>query len=375
MAKILFLSANTPMGDGYLKTDKEYRTIDEKLRAATYRDRLELVSAWAVRPLDLLDQLNLHHPDIVHFSGHGNAKGDLMLVGADELARPISLQDLKTVFQAVESNTRLVILNTCYSRQQAEELTKVIDCVIAMKDSIYDDAAIAFTGAFYQALGYGRSIQNAFAQGLAALPIEGIEGADIPELIVRSGVNATKIVLTDLVQPSVHPGVKGAKIVPTDPAQQQAQTIPTLFYVHAPEDIDFCVELDKQFSVMKRNGLLRSFYEHDLLGGDDIQKIVQKELQAAKIILLIVTPNLLRSQEIDEQQLTLAWKLYQSGTRVIPIKVRPTMDWDLTPFKGLSALPRDGKPVYAPKKREEEFYNIAMEIRHVLDDELKKQNN
>ncbi len=357
MAKILFLSANTPMRDGYLNPDKEYRTIDEKLRAASYRDRLELVSAWAVRPLDLLDQLNRYHPEIVHFSGHGSSKGDLMLVGADESAQFISLQALKTVFQAVEGEIRLVILNACYSSQQAEELTKVVDCVIAMNESIHDDAVIAFTAAFYQALGYGVSIQKAFDQGLAALSLEGLPGTDIPELHVRSGVRAAKIVLTD-------------------PALQNVQTISTLFYVHAPEDLDFCIELDKYFALRKRNKQLKSFYDYNILGGDETdetQEIVRQELQSAQIILLIVTPDLINSNEIYEQQLEPAWELHQKGKRTIPIMVKPTIEWEQTTFKGIYKLPRDGKPVYNPKKREAEFNNIAIEIGRVLD-ELKKQN-
>ena len=43
-----------------------------KIRSAEYRDTLELVSAWAVRPDDLQQLLLQHQPHVVHFSGHGS---------------------------------------------------------------------------------------------------------------------------------------------------------------------------------------------------------------------------------------------------------------------------------------------------------------
>jgi hypothetical protein len=49
---VLFLSAN-PAGTPPLKLDEEIRQITAKVRAAEYRDSLELVSRWAVRPDDL----------------------------------------------------------------------------------------------------------------------------------------------------------------------------------------------------------------------------------------------------------------------------------------------------------------------------------
>jgi hypothetical protein len=52
--------------------DEEIRAVTAQLRSAEYRDALELVSGWAVRPEDLQQLLLQHKPQIVHFSGHGN---------------------------------------------------------------------------------------------------------------------------------------------------------------------------------------------------------------------------------------------------------------------------------------------------------------
>jgi hypothetical protein len=47
--KVLFLAAN-PAGMRRLALDEEVRAIEAKIRASKYRDALELISRWAVRP-------------------------------------------------------------------------------------------------------------------------------------------------------------------------------------------------------------------------------------------------------------------------------------------------------------------------------------
>jgi CHAT domain-containing protein len=198
--KALFLAAN-PRSTNRLAIDEEMHAIEQKVRAAEYRDVLVFQSAWAVRPDDLLQLLNQHQPHIVHFSGHGSDEG-LSLAGEDGRDRLVTTRALKMLFTTLKDNIRLVVLNACYSREQAQALVGIIDCVIGMKDSIHDKAAIAFASSFYRAIGFGRSIQEAFEQGIASLLLEGIEEVDIPELLVKEGVDAKKVLLITPANPS-----------------------------------------------------------------------------------------------------------------------------------------------------------------------------
>lgn len=191
--KALFLAAN-PTSTNRLAIDEEMHAIEQKFRAAEHRDALVFQSAWAVRPDDLLQLLNQHQPHIVHFSGHGSSQG-LCLAGDNGQARFVTTQALKALFKALKDNIRLVFLNACYSREQAQALVETIDCVVGMKESIRDDAAIAFASSFYRAIGFGRSVQEAFDQGITSLLLEGIPQEDIPELLVRQGVDAKKVIL------------------------------------------------------------------------------------------------------------------------------------------------------------------------------------
>ena len=92
-------------------------------------------------------------------------------------------------------NLRLVVLNACHSRSQAEALTEVVDCVVSMDRTISDRAAIKFAASFYGALAFGRSVRRAFDQGLARFSAEGLAEEGAPELLVRAGVDAGRLVL------------------------------------------------------------------------------------------------------------------------------------------------------------------------------------
>jgi tetratricopeptide (TPR) repeat protein len=193
MVKTLFLAAN-PVSTTRLAIDEEMRAIEQKVRAAEHRDVLNFQSAWAVRPDDLLQKLNECRPHIVHFSGHGSRHG-LCLAGDDGLEKLVTTRALTHLFSALKDNIRLVFLNSCYSREQAQALVANIDCVIGMTKSIHDNAAKIFASSFYRAIGFGRSIQEAFDQGIAALLLEDVSDEEVPELLTREGVDPRKIVL------------------------------------------------------------------------------------------------------------------------------------------------------------------------------------
>jgi hypothetical protein len=97
----------------------------------------------------------------------------------------------------LKDNIRIVVLNACYSRPQAEAIVETIDCAAGMKKAIGDDAAIVFASSFYRALGFGRSVQEAFDQGRTALLLNGIPEANTPDLLVRNGVDPKMVILVE----------------------------------------------------------------------------------------------------------------------------------------------------------------------------------
>lgn len=184
--KILFLASN-PKNTSQLRLDEEMRGIDQALRQAEFRDRFDIRQHWAVRVVDLQGYLLRHKPDIVHFSGHGSRSSEIILEDEDGNSQAVSGLALSQLFSVLKDNIRCVILNACYSQEQAQAVAKHIDCVVGMSKAIGDAAAINFAIAFYQALGYGRDVKTAFDLGCGLINLQGIKEQDTPKLLASKG--------------------------------------------------------------------------------------------------------------------------------------------------------------------------------------------
>jgi hypothetical protein len=191
---VLFFAAN-PAGTKPLQLDEEIRQITAKIRAAEYRDSLELISRWAVRPDDVTQALLEVKPHIVHFSGHGNSSEELILLDDLGKLKPVSKEALVHLFSTLKDNVRLVVFNACSTKPQAVALSKVIDCVVGMNEPVGDEASFTFAASFYRAVGFGRTVKEAFELGRSALLMAGIPEAKTPRLSVRKGVDAETTVL------------------------------------------------------------------------------------------------------------------------------------------------------------------------------------
>lgn len=183
--KVLFLAAN-PINTERLRLDQEVRSIDQALRSAKFRDCFDLQQQWALRVADLQGHLLHYQPTIVHFSGHGSDIGELLLEDTNGSARPIPQQALSSLFAVLRGNTRCVVLNACFSSNQATAIAEHIDYVIGVPNTVGDEAAIAFSVAFYQALGYGQSVKTAFELGKIQIDLEGLGEQDRPKLLSKS---------------------------------------------------------------------------------------------------------------------------------------------------------------------------------------------
>jgi hypothetical protein len=83
---------------------------------------------------------------------------------------------------AAGPHVRLVVLNACFTEPMAQALLAHVDCVVGMSGAIHDDAARHFVIGFYGGLGERESIAAAFAQGTAAINLNGLPDADQPQL-------------------------------------------------------------------------------------------------------------------------------------------------------------------------------------------------
>ena len=182
--KILILASN-PRKD--LNLDREIRDLKDVIVRSRNRAELEVEVGLAVRVGDLQDLLFQHQPQIVHFCGHGSGAEGLVFEGNEGEEQWLRAEALSGLFQFFPG-VSCVLLNACYSEAQADAIVTHIDYVIGMRQTIRDDAAIAFSKGFYRALGYDCSIEQSYGVGCNAIQLE-ISGSSKRKSPERSTVS------------------------------------------------------------------------------------------------------------------------------------------------------------------------------------------
>jgi AAA-like domain/CHAT domain len=202
--KILILAAN-PIDSVRLSLERELAEIRTTLQLSKNRDRFQIEQRGGVRPQDLQPYMYDVKPQIVHFAGHG--VGGATVGGNDRKLTVINDRDLPPeglVFEDENGRAQLVsgkafadlcslfsrdvkcvVLNACYSEQQAREIVKYIPYVMGMKRGIGDIAARKFSQGFYRAIVDDRTIEEAFASGINAIELDGIPEELTPVLLPR----------------------------------------------------------------------------------------------------------------------------------------------------------------------------------------------
>jgi hypothetical protein len=188
--RILFLSAN-PWTTSRILVDEEEREIFERLQEGPCRDSFELHKHAAIRSIDLQRLLMMHEPHIVHFSGHASKTHKIILGGKPGRGKEVDRQGLVEVFALYRNHVRLVLLNACFTRTQARSLSEVIDYTVGTGSGLGDKGGVAFAGAFYRALGFGKSVNAAFASAKAELGLTRMPRTKGIELFVRDGIHVS----------------------------------------------------------------------------------------------------------------------------------------------------------------------------------------
>ena len=193
--RVLILGASS---EGDLRVGREQKRIRAAVESALHRDLVELDVRPAATTADLLDGITKFRPHVVHFSGHSDA--DLLVFEDenDELHDGITVTAaaFARAVQATDDPPLLVLLNSCNSAAQIDDLVKsVAPFAIGMADSITDADAISYAAQFYAAMANGQSIGSAHASGQAALDLAGVDSAELPTLAWADDVDPNTVVL------------------------------------------------------------------------------------------------------------------------------------------------------------------------------------
>ena len=138
-----------------------------------------------------------------------------------------------------------------------------------------------------------------------------------------------------------------------------------IFFCYAREDEALRLELEKQLQALKRQGLITMWHDRNINAGDEWEREIDKRLDSAQIILLLVSPDFMASDYSYSKEMMRAMQRHDAGEAiVIPIILRPVY-WQGAPFGKLQVLPTDAKHITSPiwPNQDEAFFNVAEGIR------------
>jgi hypothetical protein len=123
-------------------------------------------------------------------------------------------------------------------------------------------------------------------------------------------------------------------------------------------------ELVSHLYPLQRDGLISSWYDGQILPGEEWAPQIKQNLEQAQIILLLISKDFLNSDYCYEIELTKAIERHRAGTAsVIPVILRSCL-WDQVSIGGfrlsdLQALPKDAKPISRWDDPDDTFTDVA----------------
>ncbi len=115
----------------------------------------------------------------------------------------------------------------------------------------------------------------------------------------------------------------------------------TIFYSYAHADELLRQELEKHLSSFRQQGLISEWHDRQILAGTDWKGALDKHLNAASVILLLISPDFLASDYCYGIEMQCALERHDKGSAcIIPIMLRP-VDLQGVPLAHLQWLPRD----------------------------------
>ncbi len=143
-------------------------------------------------------------------------------------------------------------------------------------------------------------------------------------------------------------------------------TAARVFFSYSHTDAQHRDRLEKALAMLKRQGLIETWHDRRIVPGEHVDRAISAELEAADLILLLVSPDFLASDYCYAVEMQQAMKRNEAGdAHVVPIIIRPC-DWKSAPFGRLNALPTDAKPVTKWTDADDAFLDITEGIKRVI---------
>lgn len=176
---VLLIVVASPSDQDRLRLGREVQEIKNALSRSRNREQWRVESNEAATVDELRRAMLDLHPTIVHFSGHGGQSG-LCFEDLQGNSHIPQIDAVARLFHHFKTDLQCVVLNACYSDDQAAAICQEIDYVVGMSDEIDDNIACKYAVAFYDAIFSGSSFRSAFELGGLSIDLNGLPQSKVP---------------------------------------------------------------------------------------------------------------------------------------------------------------------------------------------------
>jgi serine protease AprX len=142
-----------------------------------------------------------------------------------------------------------------------------------------------------------------------------------------------------------------------------------LFCSYAHEDAKLRDRFESSIAHLMQERLIEVWYDGEIVPGNEWRAEIERELTSAHLIILLVSPDFMRSDFIHKVELKHAIARHQEGkVRVVPVVLRPVTS--LGDLAKLEALPHKAKPITIWKNRDLAWVDVAKGLERVVKDML-----
>jgi TIR domain len=159
----------------------------------------------------------------------------------------------------------------------------------------------------------------------------------------------------------------GVRPSPTSILTQVAPVRPLKVFISYSHKDDVYRQRLEEYLAMLRNGqYVQDWNDRNISAGEDWRNSIDRNLEDADIILLLVSASFLASPYCYNIEFKRALERHKQGeARVIPIIVREC-DWQQSPIGELQVLPDEGRPI--ANRADRAWTQVVKGLRKVIDE-------
>ncbi|RYC29623.1 toll/interleukin-1 receptor domain-containing protein [Lichenibacterium minor] len=139
-----------------------------------------------------------------------------------------------------------------------------------------------------------------------------------------------------------------------------------VFISYSHKDAAFRHKLEVHLAVLKRDGIIETFFDGDIDPGQGLNDSIKRELRDAEVFVALASPEYLHSSYCFVKEYQYALRRAARKTMHVVVAVIRPCGWKHTRMGHYKALPEDGKEVTTWGNRDSAFEDIVNGVRRVV---------